>query len=64
MKATETVNTNSPSTLVAIAWAAWTAGDRDLERAARRQLADRFGMTIGFPRKKLRIVGEREMAHA
>lgn len=38
----------SPATLVAIARAAHIAGDQDLERAARRQLDQRFAIKIQF----------------
>jgi len=41
---------NSPEALVAIARAARAAGDRDLERSARRQLADNYGIELTFRR--------------
>lgn len=37
---------DSPAALVAIARAAKLAGDRDLERAARRELKERFGIEL------------------
>ncbi len=37
-----------PSTLVAIIVAARRSGDRDLEREARRTLADQHGMRVSF----------------
>jgi hypothetical protein len=45
-------STDSPAALVAIARAARQAGDRDLERAARGQLSERFGITISFARRR------------
>ena len=39
---------NSPAELVAIARAARIAGDRELERAARGELRDRFGIALTF----------------
>lgn len=51
MSKTQTA-TNSPAALVAIAKAARQAGDRDLERAARRQLQERHGIRITFDRHK------------
>jgi hypothetical protein len=40
----------SPAELVAIARAAHIVGDRDLERAARNELREAFGIEIRFPR--------------
>ena len=40
----------SPSTLVATIVAAKRAGYRDLERTARRELEERFGIKISFSR--------------
>lgn len=45
-----TTQDNNPEALVAIARAAHVAGDKSLERAARRQLADVFGIRVSFPR--------------
>lgn len=42
--------TNSPATLVAIIVAARRAGDRELEREARRRLEERFGVKLSFAR--------------
>ena len=44
----ETITYESPSTLVAIIVAARRAGDRELERQARRQLQERFGVKLNF----------------
>ena len=44
-------DTRSPAELVAIARAANAIGDRDLERAAKRELLDQHGITIHFRRK-------------
>lgn len=38
----------SPAELVAIVVAAHKAHDRDLERAAKRSLLERFGIRVGF----------------
>ena len=46
----QTPTTDNPEALVAIARAAHVAGDKYLERAARRQLADVFGIRVSFPR--------------
>jgi hypothetical protein len=43
---------SDPATLVAIANAAHQAGDRGLERAARRELLARHGIVIRFARAK------------
>jgi hypothetical protein len=43
---------NSPPALVAIARAAHAVGDRDLERAAKTELVESFGITIRFSRPK------------
>jgi hypothetical protein len=40
----------SPMALVAMARAANLAGDRELERMARRQLIEQFGIEISFRR--------------
>jgi hypothetical protein len=40
----------SPATLVAIIVAARRAGDRELEREARRRLEERFGVKLSFVR--------------
>lgn len=42
--------TASPSTLVAILWAAHRAGDRPLERRVRRRLVDEYGMRVSIAR--------------
>ena len=42
----------SPSTLVAIAVAARRAGDRELEKDARRKLEERFGVKMNFARER------------
>jgi hypothetical protein len=42
----------SPATLVAIIVAARRAGDRELERDARRKLEDRFGVKLNFARDR------------
>ena len=47
----DSLTTDSPATLVAIAKAAHLTGDRDLERAARKQLEDRHGIRIRFVRR-------------
>jgi len=44
--------TDSPAALVAIARAARLAGDRYLERAARQQLQERYGIRLVFDRRK------------
>jgi len=51
MENTTTLN-SSPASLVAIARAARLAGDRDLERAARQQLAALFGIRVVFTRRE------------
>lgn len=43
---------DSPAALVAIARAAHEVGDRELERAAKRELLDRFGVVLTFARRK------------
>jgi len=43
--------TDSPASLVAIIVAARRAGDRDLERAARRELTARYGVKLIFARE-------------
>ncbi len=40
----------APPALLAIMRAARLAGDRTLERAARQELAERFGITVTFRR--------------
>jgi hypothetical protein len=50
---------DSPAALVAIARAARLAGDRNMERAARRELRERFRMELTFLREK-----ESEVDHA
>jgi hypothetical protein len=45
---TEITTNESPATLVAIIVAARRAGDRELERQARRKLQDRFGVKLNF----------------
>ena len=47
----------APQTLVAIVRAARLSGDRDLERAARRDLRDRFGIELTFNRNLRQGVG-------
>lgn len=42
----------SPSALVAIAHAAHQVKDRDLERVARRQLAEQHGIVLSFKRRQ------------
>jgi hypothetical protein len=42
----------SPPALVAIANAAHLAGDRSLERAARRELLERYGIEVKFRRDR------------
>jgi hypothetical protein len=42
--------TSSPAALVAIARAAYLTGDRELERTAKRQLQDEFGIHLRFDR--------------
>jgi hypothetical protein len=41
----------APPALLSIARAAWLVGDRDLERAARAELAERFGIELKFKRR-------------
>jgi hypothetical protein len=41
---------SDPSTLVVIAKAAHQTGDRELERAARRELRERHGIRLSFER--------------
>ena len=48
MKTNETKCADSPAALVAIVRAARLSGDRDLEREARRELAERFGIRLSF----------------
>jgi hypothetical protein len=43
---------DSPASLVAIARAARLCGDRELERAAKRELRERFGIELSFSKKK------------
>lgn len=43
---------NSPAELVAIIRAARLAGDRELERTAKRELHARFGITLKFQKPK------------
>jgi hypothetical protein len=45
--------TRGPAELVAIARAANAIGDKDLERAAKRELLERYGITIKFRRPRL-----------
>ena len=49
-----TVDTQSPSTLVAILVAARKAGDRDLERYARRELEREHRIRLTFAREPRR----------
>jgi hypothetical protein len=49
---------DGPPALVAIIQAARIAGDRELERAARRRLSEVFGVDLSFRRKR------QEAAHA
>ena len=42
------IERGSPATLVAIIVAARRAGDRDLEREARRELQSQFGVKLHF----------------
>lgn len=46
--------TDSPATLVAILRAARICGDRDLEREAKRELLERFGIRVTFDAKAKR----------
>jgi hypothetical protein len=48
----ETKHNDSPATLVAIVVAARRAGDRELERHVKRQLQERFGLTLNFAKAK------------
>jgi len=41
----------TPPSLLAIIRAARSIGDRDLERNARRELSDRFGIEVSFRRQ-------------
>lgn len=50
----QTACSDSPSTLVAIVRAARLSGDTDLERAARRELLERFGMRVQFDQHQTR----------
>ena len=43
---------DGPAALVAIARAARIVRDRDLERAARNELRERFGIELSFVRQK------------
>lgn len=43
---------DSPAALVAIARAARIVRDRDLERSARQELRERFGIELSFLRQK------------
>jgi hypothetical protein len=47
-------NDRSPSELVAIAKAAHAIGDRELERAAKRELAEQHGIDIKFRRRPIK----------
>lgn len=47
----ETKCADSPAALVAIICAAHAVGDRDLERAAKQELVERFGIALRFPRR-------------
>jgi hypothetical protein len=44
---------SDPPALLAIARAARQVGDRDLERAARRLLRERYGIDISFRRERM-----------
>ena len=46
----------SPAELTAILVAAHKVGDRELERAARRELEERYGIQISFARGRTREV--------
>jgi hypothetical protein len=48
--------TGSPATLVAIIVAARKAGDRELEREAKRKLRERYGVHVRFVRETERGV--------
>lgn len=52
--AQETTKHDSLTTLVAIIFAARNAADRHLEREMRRQLEQRFGVRLHFPRAERR----------
>jgi len=43
---------SSPATLVAIIVAARNSKDRDLERTAKKELRERFGVNLTFQRSK------------
>ena len=45
---------DSPASLVAIIRAARVTGDRELERAAKQELRQRFGMSVSFEREPAR----------
>lgn len=48
---TKQTDTSSPAELVAIARAANAIGDKELERAAKRELKTKFGIGITFERR-------------
>jgi hypothetical protein len=50
-KAMRNAEQESPSTLVAILVAARRAGDREVEKDARRKLEERFGVKLNFARE-------------
>jgi hypothetical protein len=54
-----TRTSDSPATLVAIIAAARRAGDRELEREARRRLEEQFGMRLTIIRER----DQEEVAH-
>jgi len=56
-----TCRIDGPATLVAILVAARRAGDRELEREARRQLEERFRVKLRFLSE---LQSDREVAHA
>lgn len=61
---TQTQNSDrSPAALVAIIRAARMAGDKDLERAAKQELSERFGIKLTFA-NYLRSLRREESRHA
>jgi hypothetical protein len=51
-------HTTHPVSLIAIARAANASGDRRLERAARRELQEHYGIVLRFTRRPVRSVGQ------
>lgn len=52
MVRSDTHSIESPATLVAIIVAARRAGDRELERQMKQELADQFGVKLTFLRRE------------